>query len=309
MKTKLFLVVILTVVIIGITGCNSIEDLASEPTNVPQDVELTRLCNSIDSLQNEYLTSNTRVDWEKWSKRGFFYAVDGVVTLLFAEAGLYAPVIGTFGSWLYEDYFNYMVDRCNTMNSPIRKITRGEISPLNTVIFPVENATYVDSVGYYHNLIIAEVQSNGKSYISENGDINFMSYYKDVLDSARNHGIHCDNPINTKLLFQYVESIIKPLAELEVSNQKEIDSNLILSIFFNERYKGFNYDNAKTIQHKNICDKIIYNCVFVRDNQLVEYGTKVNDLIVGSKIDDDSKNNFKIANNIAINSSLRRVYE
>ena len=79
-----------------------------------------------------------------------------------------------------------MVARCNTRNGQIRPITRGESSSIKTVVFPDENATIIDSVGYYHNLIINDVRSNGKSYTDDKGNIDFSAYYEDVFVSAKN---------------------------------------------------------------------------------------------------------------------------
>lgn len=308
MQKILFIVAIAITTIIFVTGCNNVEDMVENPMPMSQDIELTRLYNSIDSLQVEYSKVESRVNWEKWGRRGFFYAVDGVVGLLFAETGPLSGMIAAAGSWLYEDYFDYMVNRCNSINRRIRNVSQGE-SSLKAVVFPVENATYIDSIGYYHNLIISEVQSNENNYISDNGYINFTAYYDDVLVAAKNHGIRFEYPVNTQLLFQYLESIVKPLAELELSAQTEIKSDLILSIFFNEAYNDFNYDTVTESLQRDICDKIIYNCSNVSDDQLIEYGTKLNEIIVSSSVDVKTKDNLKIANNIVINSSLRRIDE
>lgn len=310
MRKLIFLVVVFTVAITSITSCNSTEDVVYEHP-MSQDADLARLYNSIDSLQKVYSTPESRVDWDKWGRRGLSYAVDGVVGLLFAETGLLAGPISVVGSGLYEDYLDYMVTRCNTMtqcntmNRKVRSNLRGESSSIKTIVFPVENATYVDSIGYYHNLIIHDVRSNGKSYTDNSGNIDFSAYYEDVLFAAGKYGIQNNYSINTQQLFQYLESIIKPVARIDANDGDDINSELLLSIFFNNNYNGFNYDTAQTIQHRDICEKIIYNCANVRDNQLVEYGTKVNDIIVNSHLDANTKDNLKIANNIAVNSSLQ----
>lgn len=306
MKKVLNLFIAFTIAITSITSCNSVEDIIDEPIQASEDVELAKLYNSIDSLQSEYLSSNiTRVDWDKWGRRGLGYAVDGVVGLLFAETGPLAGAIGVVGSGLYEDYLDYMVSRCNTMNQQIQRTAQNGQTPIRAVVFPDENTTYVDSIGYYHNLIINEVKSNGKSYTDVSGNINYNAYYEDVLAIAKQHGILNDSYVNTKLLFQYLESIIKPIVQLEMSNQEAVNTDIILSTFFNSTYNGFNFDKTLTVQHQEICEKIIYNCGNIKDSQLVEYGTKVNNLIVNSNIDANTKDNLKIANNIAINSSLR----
>ena len=197
MKKVLNLFIAFTIAITSITSCNSVEDIIDEPIQASEDVELAKLYNSIDSLQSEYLSSNiTRVDWDKWGRRGLGYAVDGVVGLLFAETGPLAGVIGVVGSGLYEDYLDYMVSRCNTMNQQIQRTAQNGQTPIRAVVFPDENTTYVDSIGYYHNLIINEVKSNGKSYTDVSGNINYNAYYEDVLAIAKQHGILNDGSVS-----------------------------------------------------------------------------------------------------------------
>lgn len=296
--------IVIALTAVGLTSCDSSEDVISEPVEKLPDAELTKLYNSIDSLQKVYSIPESRVDLDKWGRRGLFYAVDGVVGLLFAETGPFTGIISVVGSGLYEDYLDYMVSRCNTMDRKHRRNSQDE-SSIKTIVFPVENATFVDSIGYYHNLIIHEVRSNGKSYTDNSGNINFSAYYEDVFVVARKYGIQNNHPINTQLLFQYLESIIKPVAQLDVNGGDDINSKLLLSIFFNNNYNDFNYDTAKTSLHRDICEKIIYNCANIRDDQLVEYGTKVNDIIVNSHLDANTKDDLKIANNITVNSSLQ----
>ena len=197
MKKVLNLFIAFTIAITSITSCNSVEDIIDEPIQASEDVELAKLYNSIDSLQSEYLSSNiTRVDWDKWGRRGLGYAVDGVVGLLFAETGPLAGAIGVVGSGLYEDYLDYMVSRCNTMNQQIQRTAQNGQTPIRAVVFPDENTTYVDSIGYYHNLIINEVKSNGKSYTDVSGNINYNAYYEDVLAIAKQHGILNDGSVS-----------------------------------------------------------------------------------------------------------------
>lgn len=149
MKKVLFLFITLTIAIASIVSCNSSEVVIDDPSQTSQDFELAKLYNSIDSLQNEYLTSNiTRVDLEKWGRRGFFFAVDGVVGLLFAETGPFAGAIAAVGSGLYEDYFDYMVDQCNKDVNIQKSRSIGQ-SSIQAVVFPVDTPTYVDSIGYY----------------------------------------------------------------------------------------------------------------------------------------------------------------
>lgn len=309
MRKILFLIVVCTVAITSFTSCNSDEYIVSEPQQISQDMELSRLYYSIDSLQNLYSTSTSRVNWDSWGRDCLSHGVDALTGLLFSESGLLAVAASIAGSHLYMDYLDYIVKQCNNMKPQMHNSTHEGSSTLKAIVFPVENPTFVDSIGYYHNLIIADIQSNGKSYINDNDSINYSACYKDVLEAAKNHGICCNSPFDTQILFKYLESIIKPMARMEASENPVFDSDKILSIFFNETYQSLNYGETKRAQQREICDKIILNYAKVSDDKLVEYGKKINDLIVNSNLDDTTKYDLKVANNIALNSSLLLIQE
>lgn len=288
----------MTLTTVALTSCDSSEDIVSESVQDLPDAELTRLYNSIDSLHNEYSTSGvTRgATLDKWGRRFLVATFDACVGAITAETGPGAFVCSTIASGLYDDYLD-AVDRRFSRASNLN--TRSISNTPQSVVFPSATPCFVDSVGYYHNLVINEIQSKGQSFIDENGNIDYNSYYNEVLKISKENGISCNTTINKPLVFRYINSIIKPFAQIEKG-----DEETILSIIFNGTYNDFNFDNSKTLQLRNVCKKIIYNDLSVNEDQVVEYGTKVNELIVNSNVANDTKKTMKVANNIAVNSSL-----
>lgn len=305
MKRIFFIVMSLAIAISSLTSCNSAEDVIEEAVLQPQDTELTVLFNSIDSVQNEYTIGvETRVNWEKWARRGMSCLVDGVVGALFAETGPVGSLIaGGIGSGLYEDYLDYMVSKGKKRRS--HRITRSTLSPINAVVLSQGQASFVDSIGYYHNVILNEIKVKGITFTDNSGNINYRSCCNEVLLAARKNGIRNNCNINNELLYEYLESIIKPLARLETGDQtQDINQEIIFSILFNDIFNKFGFSKTKALELRNVCEKIIYNSMSVNEDQLVDYGTEINKLIVNSDVTATTKDNLKIANNIAINSSL-----
>ena len=124
-------------------------------------------------------------------------------------------------------------------------------------------------------------------------------YINEIASVAKHYNIREHTSIDKIFVFKYLDSVIKPLTQVE-----EITSEKILTVFFNKTYAGFNFDAAKTQQLREICEKIIYNGLCVEEDQVVEYGRKVNDLIIKANIDTATQETLKVANNITINSSL-----
>lgn len=298
-KIILFFSIVITLTSFALTSCNRSEDIVVKPVKEQPDIELAKLCNSIDSLRNEYstLTLTRGAKLNKWGKRLLCGVADACVGGITSGLGPGSLVCSIVASGLYEDYLNYCEKKIK--KSPCAQIDRNVSSVPKTVVFTTVNSNFVDSIGYYHNTILNEVQSKGKSFVNDNGSINYAAYYNVVLAASKRIGISDKFTINKSLIFRYIDSVIKPLAQVEDTSEETI-----LSIIFNGIYNRFNYDNVKTLQLRSICEKIIYNDLCVDEGQEVEYGTKVNELIVRSNVSNDIKETMKIANNIAINSSL-----
>lgn len=280
----------------GLTSCDSSEDITVESVKEMPDAELAKLYNSIDSLHNEYSEVTRSSFADKWARRFLVATFDACVGAITAETGPGAFVCSTIASGLYDDYLD-AVDR--RFGMPARLKSRSASTAPQSVVFPTKTPCFIDSIGYYHNLVINEIQSKGQSFIDKNGNIDYNSYYDEVIMVAKENGITCNSAINKPLVFRYINSIIKPFAQIQ-----EGDEETILSIIFNETYKDFNFDNSKTLQLRNVCEKIIYNDLSINEDQVVEYGTKVNELIVNSNVTPTTKETMKVANNIAVNSSL-----
>lgn len=298
-KFLIFLtVVVVSLTSVALTSCESSDDLVSASTQDFYDGELNRLYCSIDSLHNEYSTSDVARGGfiNKWGRRFLVSAFDACVAALTAETGPGAFICSTLASGAYDDYLDY-VDRKYRV-SPKRN-SRITSNSFQSVIFPSSAPSFVDSIGYYHNLVINEIQVSGQSFIDKDGEIDYNSYYDFIAKIAKAKGIASSNSINKSLVFKYIASIIHPFAKLEEGN---VDT--IISIVFNDTYEDFKFGKAKTLMLQNVCEKIIYNDLSVNADQVVEYAAKVNDLITTSNVAIDTKVTMQVANNIAVNSSL-----
>ncbi len=298
-KIILFFSIVITLTSFALTSCNRTEDIVVKSVKEQPDIELAKLYNSIDSLHNEYsiLPSTRGAKLNKWGKRLLCGIADACVGGITSGLGPGSLVCSIVASGLYEDYLNYCTKKIK--KSPFAQIDRNVSSVQKAVVFTKVNSNFVDSIGYYHNTILDEVRSTGKSFVNANGSINYAVYYNEVLAASKRIGISTKFTINKTLIFRYLDSIIKPLAQVE-----DISEETVLSIIFNGTYNNFNFDDTKTLQLRNICEKIIYNDLCVDEGQEVEYGTKVNELIVKSNVANDTKETMKVANNIAINSLL-----
>lgn len=298
MKKIFYLFFLLASLITTTTSCDGSEECHCTPINDNPNSELSRLYSSIDSLHQEYsVIGATRGFSDKWGRKFLSGTVDACVGVLTAETGPFGSfVCATIASGLYDDYFDYCVTRI--AQCP-RRISQSISSEPQAIVFNVDNSSFVDSIGYYHNLVLNEIQSKGVSFIDVDGEIDYNAFYKEVLATSKKYGILDSCTFNAPIVFKYINSIIRPLTQVE-----DIDKDACLSIIFNDTYNEWNYDNTTTTLLRDVCDKIILNDISVNDDCLIEYGTKVNDIIVNSTVPVSTKESLKIANNVAINSSL-----
>lgn len=295
---KLYIVSIFVCVISYFFSCTK-EDNLFPIENEKADVELSKLYMSIDSLHAKYsdkCTSRGRTT-DKWGRRILSATVDACISTLTAGTGPFgALVCGTIASGLYDDYLDHCAKK---MADPPRKKVNGKELYIQAVTFADMDASFIDSIGYFHNLLLDEIKSEKVSFVDSVGNINYDACYTKVTDLARRHGVYEDFEIDKLQLFGYLESVIKTLASTE-----EVDQDVFMSTIFNNAYIGFGFDGNRTIQLKNICEKIIYNDLCLEGNTLIEYGAQVNEIIEKSNVSENIKTELKIANNVAVNSSL-----
>lgn len=290
-----------TIATISTTSCDSREEDSYVSVHSPSDPELAKLFLSIDSLHNEYTTTSRTSVVDKWGKRFTVATVDACVSIITSPSFWGTIIASTAASWAYEEYLNYVDSRFS--RTPRRVVDSGSALP-NSVIFPTSNPQYLDSIGFYHNLLIDELRATGVSFINSNGDIDYNSCYQEVVRLARKHGIQHQISFNNSLAHNYINSII-----LTFYMTEEGSCETFLSAIFNKEYYQLGVDSSRTTQLRKTCEKIIYSTVNVKAEDLIEYGTKVNQLINDSNVDAATKNELKIANNIVINSSLNWPYE
>lgn len=284
--------------IMAMMSCSSQVEMSSCSPQA-QDEELTKLYASIDSLHNEYVSVTRGSFLNKWSKRMLVGVADACVSAATTwTTPVGAFICGVVASGLCEDHLDNCIKQGESLDKQKKpKKTAYEMPP--AIVLNNDNANFVDSIGYYHNVILNEIKTKGIVGVDENDVFDIDNYINEVLIVCKKYGIVNDVLIDKSVIYPYIETVVRSLAEVEDGNY-----NMLMSAIFNEKLNNFNLSNEYTLQLHDICNKIIYNDLCVEDDEIIDYGTKINDLIIDSKISEESKANLQIANNVAVNSSL-----
>ena len=177
MKKALSILMIAAFALLSIS-CDRNEQIFNENLQTTQQIELSKLMNSIDSLNNYYLAIGTTRAFtlSKWQRRFVCSFVDACVGTVTIETGpVGAFVFSTLASGLYEDYLDVVLGSTSEYSLYSPNGIRGQQA---TIIFPTKNASFVDSIGYYHNLVLDKIKSKNKSYIDD-GKIQYQSYFNE----------------------------------------------------------------------------------------------------------------------------------
>ncbi len=295
--------------VLFICSCeNTINDMTDTKCEEREDVKLNSFFLSVDSLNKDYIPYVTRFDIGKWGTRFLSAAVDGCTGIVASAATtpLGGTIIGTAASWAYEEYLTKCLSKNEGRGTSQNGLSYNNnlkinVTPPTTILSGnKENLSFIDSVGYYHNKVLTKLSTSGKLYIDRNGNIDFEELFSDVSTIMNQYGISTENfTKNKQLAFSSaIENFIKTL---DPSDENSIEKSFVA--FESERIAlGLSYKEIHDL--KQMCNKITQTVFYLENEETVEYGKKLYNVIEVSNISEKQKQDFKVLDNIIINSKL-----
>lgn len=314
MKNIKFIFIILSILSltpIVLNSCDNKDDehLHTINTNtIDKNVEILK--NSIDSVNRIYLSSNKITkDGEvakKWAKRGICSLVDAVAAGLSAETGPLSFVISSAASALYEDYLDYCIDygtKDSTSACIVKSVT--EITVPNTYIPQNDNPSYIDSIGYIHNCILAELKANKRQYIISENEIDYLSLLNDCYYYSTKYTTDIKWTVTS---MQYKLSIANVLQNLTSAFWNYAYDNISIEQCFNELGEIYNATFGTSFNKVEFIKDMILEIQPVLNSLEYEYisgyADILNEIIENSNIQKEQKDDLRILYNTAINSQL-----
>lgn len=306
MKTSIFSTFTLCLLLASSCHSNSEDVLNSmTPTTIPSEShaeeELNAFFLTIDSLNNNYAPYKTR-NIRKWGTRFLCAVVDGGVGCIASAATtpIGGTIIGTGASWLYEDYLNGILDKAESVSSQPNSTTVAYKVPAVTLTSSEKNMTFVDSIGYYHNQILAELSNSGKTYIAPDGEIKTEELFADISAILDSKHIYDEMPSPSELatFSSPLNSFINTLSP----NEEETLEKCFSSFESQNEVLGISTNELSDI--KEMCSKISNVIPYLENEKAIEYGENLYKIIDESNISETHKQNFKILDNIFVNSKL-----
>ena len=290
---------------LAFTSCdNSILEATNQSTVEVKKDSYASFLTSLDSLNNNYnIVQNEQrgINFKKWTGKAFSAIIDySVGTVAFAATSpLGGTLIGTCASWLYDEYWEKVV--CKHFRGTQQKSAPTLTAGPSIVFNESPDASFIDSIGYYHNLLLAELDSLNVSGIDENNNIDYEGLFVIVQNLLANHGHNCPE-INSEikyLCFSYADREIKSLNPNEFENWT-IDYNVLNTT----EYLPLNIKEEQIVLLNEVGNSLYNAVVSLSDSNIISYGKDLYGIIENSKLERNEKDELHVLNNIAINSTL-----
>ena len=332
MKVKKHLTLILGLALLASCSEDSVSTRELENAKNQQEENLLEnsadfrsLLEGVETINLDYAEYSTRdgdiEDISKSAAKGFLSCVaDGCVGAVAAPAtcGLGGYVIGSAASIAYGCYLDYILgeiekpieeEKDDTDSDPKSEETGASrcsmLSAKGNVPYVIlgdgTNKNFIDSIGYYHNVLISKMKQENKNYINDKGEINYDSLMSDLLSNVSAVRPHTEIPdikIN-KTTYRKIDKYIHYIINS--------DNSLILEspvLYYDD-------DSRDKTMVKMFCSKITRIIPYISDEKAIEYAKRIEKIIDKSNIDKSHKDYFKIGVCIMVNSKIywRSVYE
>lgn len=160
-----------------------------------------------------------------------------------------------------------------------------------------------DSIGYFHNQMMAKIKSNQSRYLGLSGTVNYELMYDDIISYLREIG-------------QYDASLEDPLVKLGIINQikslceisEKYATNPTDVHFVKEQCEYLKYNcnllDSEIKLYKDFSVTLYEKCSTLSNDQIMNYSKDLNGVIDCSDVSEPMKENLKKSADLTINSSL-----
>lgn len=321
-KVICFLVLVLH--LCALSSCSQIDDDIVQKNSVPQEVsvEYQDLMFSIDSLNTLYLnnasiasTRNFKQYVANWATEGIADNAGRIVGGFLGRhigcvvGGALGSPVGAIGGYLLGRRLGAIGGAVLASYGASRWLsTRASYVNKSPVIIdyylPENNVTETDSIGYYHNLLMAELSKNQDKYVTKSGELDYELMYIDCLNVLKSEGVINDEEMNDNELkneiIEYAKETVALSNDCQNGNisQDEYRSKLVDGM----KVRGVSDDDIKIFN--DFTPKLINTTNLLPIDLKKQYAEDVNTAIDNSLLAPTLKKEMRSTTNMLVNSSI-----
>ncbi len=177
-------------------------------------------------------------------------------------------IIGTGASWAYEEYLGNILDKVESSSSAG---TDNQAFVSMVILAPERgNMTFVDSVGYYHNMLLAEIAKSGKTYLDQNGEADIEELFTDItamLDEKKKQ-VHSGASAQNELA-AFSSPVAIFINTLNPDDEQTLDKSFAS---FESEGEALGISAKELSSIKEICSKISNVILYLENEKTIEYG-------------------------------------
>lgn len=332
MKKALYIITVI-ISILFVSSCSETNDFSStDNINVSNINNYNSFLNSVDSINNMYLSNVTTTRGKGFTN----YVLDKKLDKIADSGGSIVggwigknvgltlgctfgnPVTGALGYWggryvgriVGGTAASFVANRYkdvvrNFFRSP-RRISNNDLCRQEYVpsfIPESDSLNIADSLGYIHNQIMETLLSQEEKYIN-NGDINYELIYNDCVVLAKQYGIENDTITDNSDFKNETIVYAKEMAQLIYETSCDTTK---LNTFYKDaaiKLEERNVPNETITLFKDYVTKVSLTCDNLSEEQQKKYANDLLNTIDKSELRPELKEEASSTTNILVNSSI-----
>ena len=300
---KLCALVSIALVVTTLLSCSNVSETISEEGTSKISCDSTNdLLDRIDNINKKYQIGNSDIKKikpgtaKKWGGRIFSAVVDGIGGYISGPAGW---IVGPLCSWAFDEHW----ERCNRdvshTNRP-RKTCRNDSIRVPVYVVSKENLAHIDSIGYYHNLVLDKVSKTQHDYFNNDSTINYSLIYDDCQKASSDLDINTPKAEEKEKLIALSKFIVESIANCNDESELQNAFEEINNYYYREFTPDKSIAITEQVQKKII--SVINN--MTDEDDIKKYADEIYYAIYNSMVSPDIKEKAYIANSVTVNSKL-----
>lgn len=287
----------------------------------------TQFLQSVDSLSASFSTRGgddiTEVTSET-AKRVLIATADAIAAKGGAIAGSSCGPIGSgagsfvgsiLGSWAYEKYLEWVAEQMDEKkdNKEGNKGGNKSRAPRVGLPFPLGNiADAVDSIGFIHNQVIADMLDSGNSFLSDDGSFDKGELYNYCIQAIGKYTSICSSFSNNQSFRDKILGIVFMSVNAIYSVEKqEISFDEAVTLIEDSLSNSYGAAPNSLYTFKTLHPKLIKAVTSMNEDDVNNYTEDLLNIIKESNMSSELKNEVRLISDMTVNSNLlwKSVYQ
>lgn len=298
MKKLLFIAAIAATTLLS---CSNVSETISEGEATEVTSPDNNLLNSIDNVNNKYQTNSSMKKTKpatanKWAGRVYAAVVDGIGGYIAGPAGW---LVGPLCSWAFEEHWARCTRDVHTASRP-RKAVMNDSIQIPTYVADKENPMRIDSIGYYHNLVLEKLNATQHDYYNNDSTVNYELIYDDCTKASSELNIEIPEAGEKDKFVALAKIIVESVADCNDENDLQNAFDKI-----NSYYNSVFSPDETIVLTEQVQKRIISVISEMSDeNDVKQYANEIYNAIYQSGASAEEKDKAAVANSVTVNSKL-----